>query len=183
MSSAFRSRIEPSSGAFASNRADMLRLVDAHRELEARAEALSERRRPRFEERGQLTPRERLARLLDPGMPFLELHSLANYLVDDPDPATSVPGASLITGIGFVEGVRCMVWVDDSGIRAGAGTGGSLQKSLSILDLALRQKLPLVHLVESAGANLMAYRVEGWARGGGLSTVDCRLREAVGYRL
>jgi geranyl-CoA carboxylase beta subunit len=176
--SAFPSRITPTSAGFVENRADMLRLVDELRALEARAAALSERRRPRFEERGQLTPRERLAHLLDPGMPFLELHGLANYLIDDPDPATSVPGASLITGIGFVAGVRSMVWVDDSGIRAGAGTGGSLHKSLSILDLALRHKLPLIHLVESAGANLMAYRVEGWARGGGIFYGLARLSAA-----
>jgi geranyl-CoA carboxylase beta subunit len=175
---AFRSRVDPGSPEFAANRDDMLRLVAELRALEARAEALSEQRRARFEERGQLTPRERLHRLLDPGMPFLELHSLANYLVDDPDPATSVPGGSVITGIGFVAGTRCMIWVDDSGIRAGAATGASLPKTLSILDLALRHKLPLIHLVESAGANLMAYRVEGWARGGGLFYGLARLSAA-----
>jgi geranyl-CoA carboxylase beta subunit len=136
--------------------------------LEARAEALSEHRRARFEERGQITPRERLARLLDPGMPFLRLHTLAGYLADTDDPKKSVPGASLIAGIGFVAGVRCMVWVDDSGIKAGAMSRMTLPAVLSIQKLALRHKLPLIHLVESAGANLMEYRVEFWAEGGGL---------------
>ncbi len=164
----FRSRINSSSEEFAANRQAMLALVDKLRSIEARAESLSEKRRPRFEERGQLTPRERVARLLDPGMPFLALHTLANYLVEDTNPDTSVPGSSLIAGIGFVSGVRCMVWADDSGIKAGAMSAMSLPVGISIQDMAYRQKLPLIHLVESAGANLMEYRVEGWARGGGI---------------
>ena len=119
----FQSRLDPQSAAYQSNRADMLALVGELREIESRAAALSEKRRPVFEKRGQLTPRERLARLLDPGMPFLELYNLANYLVDDGNPETSIPGASAMVGIGFVSGVRCMVLVDDSGISAGAMKG------------------------------------------------------------
>ena len=165
---AFVSRIDTGSDTFNKNRADMAALVEQLRELEARAVALSEQRRTRFEERGQITPRERLARLLDPGMPFLQLHSLAGYLVDSPDPEKSVPGSSLIAGVGFVAGVRCMVWVDDSGIKAGAMGKMSLPAVLSIQALARRHKLPLLHLVESAGANLMDYKVEGWAQGGAL---------------
>lgn len=165
---AFVSRIDTGSDTFNKNRADMAALVEQLRELEARAVALSEQRRARFEERGQITPRERLARLLDPGMPFLQLHSLAGYLVDSPDPEKSVPGSSLIAGVGFVAGVRCMVWVDDSGIKAGAMGKMSLPAVLSIQALARRHKLPLLHLVESAGANLMDYKVEGWAQGGAL---------------
>ena len=165
---AFVSRIDTGSDTFNKNGADMAALVEQLRELEARAVALSEQRRARFEERGQITPRERLARLLDPGMPFLQLHSLAGYLVDSPDPEKSVPGSSLIAGVGFVAGVRCMVWVDDSGIKAGAMGKMSLPAVLSIQALARRHKLPLLHLVESAGANLMDYKVEGWAQGGAL---------------
>jgi len=162
----YESRIDRRSAAFQENRADMLALVDRLRELEQRPVALSEKRRPRFDERGQLTPRERMARLLDPGMPFLELYNMANYLVDDPDPDTSVPGASLIGGIGFVSGVRCMLYVDDSGIAAGAITTETVGKSVNLLEIALRQKLPLIHLVESAGANLMNYKVPLWVNGG-----------------
>ena len=73
----FHSKINVNSETFATNRSDLLALVDQLRELEQRAVALSERRRARFEERGQLTPRERLAHLLDPGMPFLELYNLS----------------------------------------------------------------------------------------------------------
>ena len=164
----FVSQIRPGTESFEENRADMLALVERLRALEARAVSQSEKRRPRFEERGQITPRERLARLLDPGMPFVQLHALAGYLVDSDDPEKTIPGSSLIAGIGFVEGVRCMIWVDDSGIKAGAMGKMSLPAVLSIQQIARRQKLPLIHLVESAGANLMDYRVEGWANGGAL---------------
>ncbi len=164
----FASRISNTTDAFSQNKADMIGLVARLRDYEARAETLSEKRRPRFEKRGQLTPRERLKRLLDPGMPFVELYNMANFLVDDPDPETSVPGASAMTGIGFVSGVRCLIMVDDSGINAGAITTGSIQKMLGILKISLDQKLPFIHLVESAGANLMQYTVELWAHGGGM---------------
>lgn len=164
----FVSQIQTGTDGFQKNRDDMLALVDDLRELESRAVSLSEQRRARFEERGQITPRERLARLLDPGMPFIQLHSLAGYLADSTDPKKSIPGSSLIVGIGFVSGVRSMIWVDDSGIKAGAMGKMSLPAVLSIQSLARRHKLPLIHLVESAGANLMEYKVEGWAQGGAL---------------
>ncbi|WP_340107133.1 acyl-CoA carboxylase subunit beta [Pikeienuella sp. HZG-20] len=164
----YASRLSPASPDFSENRAAMLALVARLREIEARAEARSEQRRPRFEARGQLTPRDRLARLLDPGMPWLELYNLASYLVDDPDPETSIPGASMIIGVGFVSGVRALVFVDDSGVNAGAVTAKSVEKALGALKIARRQKLPFIHLVESAGANLMDYTVELWAHGGGM---------------
>ncbi|MEM9532314.1 MAG: carboxyl transferase domain-containing protein [Pseudomonadota bacterium] len=162
----FSSNIDTTSEDFAAHRTDMLTLVDQLRELESRAVAASNKRRTTFEKRGQIPPHERLSRLLDPGMPFLQLHSLANYLVEDEDPGTSVPGASIIAGIGFVSGVRCMLWVDDSGIRAGAMTASSLPLVLSIEDIAYKLNLPLIHLVESAGADLMKVTVEAWAQAG-----------------
>ena len=61
-----------------------------------------------------------------------------------------------------------MVWAKDSGIRAGSVTHSSLPTALSLQDIALRQKLPLIHLVESAGANLMSFLVETWAGFGGV---------------
>ena len=176
--SVFRSRIDANEQVFADNRTEMLVLIDKLRGLEHRAAELSERRRPRFEERGQLTPRERLSGLLDPGLPFIELYNMANYLVDDDDPESSIPGASMICGIGFVGGVRCMVIVDDSGINAGASTTTSVNKALGVLHLAMTQKLPLIHLVESAGANLMRYTVELWANGGGMFHGLARLSAA-----
>ncbi len=164
----FQSKIQVGSDSFQQNRADMLAFVEKMRSLERRAADKSEERRARFEERGQLSPRERLAALLDPGMPFLELFNMASYLVDDTNPETSLPGGSMITGIGFVSGVRSLVFVDDSGINAGASTAMSVEKALGCLDIALKQKLPFIHCVESAGANLMAYTVGLWARGGGM---------------
>jgi geranyl-CoA carboxylase beta subunit len=160
------SQLDIGSAEYAAHRQAMLALVDRLRALESRAAEISEKRRARFEQRGQLTPRERLARLLDPGMPFLQLHTLAGYLADTDDERQSIPGSSLIVGIGFVSAVRCMVWVDDSGIKAGAMGSETLPAVLSIQAIARRQKLPLIHLVESAGANLMDYRVEMWAQGG-----------------
>ena len=174
----YKSRVSTNSEAHKANRAEMLELVRRLRGLEARAAEVSNKRRPTFEKRGQLTPRDRLKHLLDPGMPFLRLHNLTNYLLEDPNPETSLAGGSVLVGIGFVSGVRCLVWVDDSGIRAGAATSGGFAAGRMALDLALDQKLPVIHLVESAGANLMEYKVELWAYGGGIFYKLARLSAA-----
>ncbi len=164
----FTSKTSTNSDNFVKNRAEMLSMVDELRTLEARAETLSNKRLPVFEKRGQLSPRERVKRLLDPGMPFLSLFTMANYLLDDKNPDTSVPGGSNILGIGFVSGVRAMVWADDSGIRAGAATTGGWKSLEIVQEIAMKQKLPLIHMVESAGANLVEYEIELWAHGGKL---------------
>ncbi len=111
-------------------------------------------------------PRERLARLLDPGMPWLQIGNIAGYLVDTPDEAKSVAGSTIFSGIGFIRGVRCAVVVDDSGIQAGAMTQGGGYRLRRAQDIALKQNLPFVHLVESAGGDLLNYRVEGFIAGG-----------------
>jgi len=175
---AFVSRVDVGGAEYGRNRAGLLDLVGRLRALEARAENASEKRRARFEERRQITPRERLARLLDPGMPFLRLHSLAGYLADSKDEAKSIPGSTFLGGIGFVSGVRSMVIVDDSGINAGALSPFALPAVLSMQEIAMRQKLPFVHLVESAGANLMNYVVDDWARGGAVFRNLARLSAA-----
>ena len=97
---------------------------------------------------------------------------------DTPDPAKSVPGGGMIAGIGFVSGVRCMVVASDSGIEAGAIQARGLEKILRVQELALENKLPFVHLVESAGANLMQYKVEGFVLGGSLFRNLARLSAA-----
>jgi geranyl-CoA carboxylase beta subunit len=74
----------------------------------------------------------------------------------------------MLAGIGFISGVRCMVVASDSGIEAGAIQARGLEKILRVQDIALENRLPFVHLVESAGANLMKYQVEGFVRGGSL---------------
>ena len=100
----FTPRITPSSPDFKTNRESMLGFIERLRELEARAEERSMRRLPTFEKRNQIAPYDRLRHLLDPGMPFLRLFNMANFLVSDPDPETSIPGGSVICGIGYVSG-------------------------------------------------------------------------------
>ena len=172
----YESKINTKSNKYLTNRAEMLALVQKLRDIESRSGELSERRR--FEERGQLTPRERLSSLIDPNTEFVELYNIANYLVEDNNPETSIPGASMIVGIGFVNGIRSLVFVDDSGINAGASTSKSVEKALGCLNISLKQKLPFIHLVESAGANLMNYTVELWANGGGMFYGLARLSAA-----
>ncbi|MDA7416002.1 acyl-CoA carboxylase subunit beta [Xenophilus arseniciresistens] len=160
------SQISTGSASFQSNRAHMLQLIERVRTYEARSRQKSTASRERFEKRGQLLPRERLSLLLDPGTPFLEISSLAGLGMDTTDLDKSVPGGGIISGIGYVSGIRCMINASDSGIDAGALQPMGLDKVLRVQELALENKLPYVQLVESAGANLLAYRVEDFVRGG-----------------
>src|SRR4030081_2825728 len=162
------STIAAGSDAYKANRAGMLALIARVRSLEERTRAASAAAKERFHKRGQLLPRERVALVLDPGSPFIELSTLAGYMFDVPDADKSVPGGGLIAGIGFVSGVRCMVSANDSGIDAGALQPYGLDKTLRVQELALENKLPYVQLVESAGANLLRYRVEDFVRGGNI---------------
>jgi len=154
--------------AFAANRTSMLGLITRVRELEQRTREASAASKRRFEARGQLLPRERLALLLDPGADFLELCTLTGFMLDVADCDKSVAGGGIIAGIGYVRGTRCMIVVSDSGIDAGALQPRGLDKQLRIQEIALQNKLPYIQLLESAGANLMAYRVEEFVRGGNL---------------
>ncbi len=154
--------------AFLANRAAMLDLITRVRTLEQRTREASAASKPRFEKRGQLLPRERLALLLDPGAAFLELCTLTGYRLDVADDDKSVPGGGIIAGIGSVLGTRCMIAVSDSGIDAGALQPRGLDKQLRVQEIALENKLPYIQLLESAGANLMTYRVEEFVRGGNL---------------
>ncbi len=171
----FSSRISTRSDGYQKNRADMLSLVGKLRDLNARAPALSAKRKDRFEARGQLLPRERLARLLDPGMPWLSIGNLAGYLWDTDDEARSIPGSTIFSGIGFIEGTRCAVVVDDSGIQAGAMTSAGVYRLRRAQDIALQQNLPFVHLVESAGGDLLNYTVQGFTDGGRMFAALARL--------
>ncbi|RYF42038.1 MAG: acyl-CoA carboxylase subunit beta, partial [Comamonadaceae bacterium] len=159
-------------------RAATLARIAQWRALEERAAAASAKSRPVFDKRGQLLPRERVGLLLDPGTPYLPLCTLAGYLHDTKDPEASVPGGGIVAGIGFVSGVRCMVVASDSGIEAGAIQPMGLDKILRVQEIALQNKLPFLHLVESAGANLMKYRVEGFVHGGALFRNLARLSAA-----
>jgi geranyl-CoA carboxylase beta subunit len=172
------STIAPSSDAYRANRDGMLALIERMRALEQRTRAASSAAKDRFHKRGQLLPRERVALVLDPGSPFIELSTLAGYMFDVPDADKSVPGGGLVAGIGFVSGVRCMVSANDSGIDAGALQPYGIDKTLRVQELALENKLPYVQLVESAGANLLRYRVEDFVRGGNIFRNLARLSAA-----
>lgn len=172
------SSISTGNEAYVANREHMLALVERVRTFERRTQTKSAASRERFEKRQQLLPRERLSLLLDPGAPFLELASLAGLGLDTPDLDKSVPGGGVIGGIGFVSGIRCMVVASDSGIDAGALQPMGLDKQLRIQEIALENQLPYVQLVESAGANLMQYRVEEFVRGGNLFRNIARMSAA-----
>src|SRR3979411_1283608 len=162
------STVAPGSDSFKTNRTGMLALISRMRGLEERTRAASAAAKNRFHKRGQLLPRERVALVLDPGTPFIALATLAGYMFDVSDAEKSVPGGGLIAGIGFVAGIRCMISANDSGIDAGALQPYGIDKTLRVQELALENKLPYVQLVESAGANLLRYRVEDFVRGGNI---------------
>jgi geranyl-CoA carboxylase beta subunit len=174
----FTSTWHPQSPSAQQRREAMLARIRELRALEQRAADKSAEARPVFDKRGQLLPRERVGLLLDPGEPFLPLAALAGYQQDSKDPESSVPGGGMIAGIGFVRGVRCMVVASDSGIDAGAIQPMGLEKILRAQEVALQNRLPFIHLVESAGANLMRYRVEGFVQGGALFRNLARLSAA-----
>ncbi len=170
--------INSSDAAFTANRAHMLALLAEARALEQRTRDKSASAKPLFDKRGQLPPRERVALLLDPGAPFIEMSALAGFLFDRPEPDKSIPGGGCISGIGFVSGVRCVIMASDSGVEAGSIRPMGQDKIIRAQTIALENKLPFVHLVESAGANLPAYKVEGFVRGGAIFRNLARLSAA-----
>ena len=163
-----KSKVSIGSDDFLKNKEYQLDLLQKMHQIETRAVEKSAQRKETFEKRNQLSPRDRLGALLDPGMPFLHMYNLAGYLVDDSNPDTAVAGANVIAGIGYVSGVQCVIYIDDSGINAGAITLKSVEKGLACINMSKKFKLPLVHLVESAGVNLLEYSVELWTYAGGL---------------
>lgn len=160
-----RSQVDTGSEGFRQNRADMLALIEGFRALEQRVRDTSDARKPVFEKRGQLTPRDRLAHVLDRGAPFLEISTLAGYKMHDDDGAENIMGGGFIAGIGCIAGIRCMVTASDSGIKGGTIAPMGLRKSLRAQEIAVQNKLPVVNLVESGGANLN-YQAEIFVDGG-----------------
>ncbi len=151
--------IDTKSATFAANRADMLRLWGEVRALEDKVRQSGESKRDLFTKRGQILPRERVALLLDRGAPWLELSTLAGHGMHDPD------GGGGIVGVGYVSGVRCMVVASDSAVKGGTSTPMSVKKNLRAQEIALQNKLPMVRLVESGGANLL-FQAEMFVEGG-----------------
>ena len=160
-----RSKIKPRSDAFAANVLRMQGLLTEVQRLEGLVIAESESKRDKFEKRKQLLPRERVARLLDRGTPFLELSRLAGLNMHDDDGKKSVMGGGSIVGIGVVAGKRCVISANDSAVKGGTVAPMGLKKGLRIQQIAQENKLPLISLVESGGANLM-YQSEIFIEGG-----------------
>ncbi|GAA4151991.1 acyl-CoA carboxylase subunit beta [Actinomadura keratinilytica] len=144
-----RSSLDVGSPAYRERRAAMLDKLAA---LEAEhAKALAgggEKYVARHRKRGKLLARERIELLLDPDSPFLELSPLAAWGTDFP------VGASVVTGIGVVEGVECMIVANDPTVRGGASNPWTVRKIFRASDIALENRLPLINLVESGGADL-----------------------------
>ncbi|KAK9763156.1 Methylcrotonoyl-CoA carboxylase beta chain, mitochondrial [Basidiobolus ranarum] len=143
--------IETSSAEFKENAARMKKLTE---DLETNVAKIKlgggEEARKRHLSRGKLLPRDRLERLLDNGSPFLELSQFAGHeLYDD-----YVPGGGIITGVGRVNGVECMVVVNDPTVKGGTYYPITVRKHLRAQEVARENNLPCIYLVDSGGANL-----------------------------
>jgi geranyl-CoA carboxylase beta subunit len=148
-----QSQLDPHSETFARNRSAMLAAIEQVQQLEQNLLNKAAEAKEKFDKRGQLLPRERLNLLLDPGAPFLELASLAGYKLHD-DKDGSSAGGGLIAGIGYVCGIRAMVVANNSAIKGGTISPSGLKKSLRLQQIAQENKLPVITLAESGGANL-----------------------------
>ena len=107
--------------------------------------------------RGKLLPRERITQLLDPGSPFMELSQLAghNLYEDEQGKARWVPAGGIITGIGRVAGVECMVVANDATVTGGTYYPITVKKHVRAQEIAQENRLPCIYLVDSGGAMLM----------------------------
>jgi acetyl-CoA carboxylase carboxyltransferase component len=149
-----RSRFDPASPEARANHDAMTALVKELRERQAvvagRGAGGDDRSIARHRERGKLPVRERIDLLLDPGSPFLELSPLAaNGLYDD-----EAPSAGIVTGIGSVEGTRCVVIGNDATVKGGTYYPMTVKKHLRAQEVALENRLPCIYLVDSGGAFL-----------------------------
>ncbi|ATQ28715.1 acetyl-CoA carboxylase [Rhodococcus ruber Chol-4] len=147
--SILQTTVDPSSAEYAAAAEAMAAQLA---ELEAEhAKALAgggEKYVRRHHERGKLLPRERIELLLDPDSPFLELSPLAAWGTEFP------VGGSTVTGIGVVEGVECLIVANDPTVRGGTSNPWTLRKGFRANDIAMQNRLPVISLVESGGADL-----------------------------
>ncbi len=148
------SSIDPRSGAFAANAASMRVQVNELRArsglVAARGAGGDDRSIARHRERGKLPVRERIDLLLDAGSAFLELSGLAADGLYDGD----APGAGMVTGIGRVEGVECLIVANDATVKGGTYYPITVKKHLRAQEIAEQNRLPCIYLVDSGGAYL-----------------------------
>src|SRR5580692_3415179 len=143
------SRVDPTSEPYRSNRAGQLAAIAAlNEQLELARAGCGPKYAQRHRDRGRLLARERIELLVDRDSPLLELSSLAAWGTDFP------VGASIVTGIGVVSGVECVLIAHDPTVRGGAMNPYTLRKTLRALEIARRNRLPVINLVESGGADL-----------------------------
>ncbi|MFC4946493.1 acyl-CoA carboxylase subunit beta [Pseudonocardia sp. GCM10023141] len=144
-----RSAIDTSAAEFVANRTAQLAVLDQlDEQLRLAIDGGGPRYQQRHRDRGKLPARERIELLLDPDAPFLELSALAAWGTE------FTVGASEITGIGVVSGVECVIIAHDPTVRGGAMNPFSLKKTLRALEIARLNRLPVINLVESGGADL-----------------------------
>ncbi|WP_336082650.1 carboxyl transferase domain-containing protein [Thalassospira sp. CH_XMU1448-2] len=147
-----KSAVNSRSEEFRNNAEHMEKLVADLREQIATVKlGGGERARERHTSRGKLLPRERIRQLLDIGSPFLELSQLAAYgMYGDEE----VPAAGIITGIGRVSGIECVIVANDATVKGGSYYPMTVKKHLRAQEIALENNLPCIYLVDSGGANL-----------------------------
>jgi 3-methylcrotonyl-CoA carboxylase beta subunit len=145
------SRINPQNPDFKRNLAAMeAQVKNLRAEIERIREGGPESARKRHVERGKLLVRDRVARLLDPGTPFLEFSALAAYGMYDDSP----PAASIITGIGRIDGREAVIVANDATVKGGTYYPITVKKHLRAQEVAMENHLPCVYLVDSGGAFL-----------------------------
>ena len=145
------SHIRKDSPEFADNAARMTVLVDELRErLSAARQGGGPRALQRHRDQGKLPVRERIERLIDPSSPLLELSPLAAWEMYE----SEAPGAGLVTAIGRVSGREVVIVANDATVKGGTYYPITVKKHLRAQDVALRNRLPCVYLVDSGGAFL-----------------------------
>ena len=153
--------VDPADEAFRANRADMLeQLAEIEGLLDEAAAGGGERAVRRLRARGKMPIRERIANLLDPASPFLEISALAAYGSD------YALGGGMVVGVGVVAGTECVIMGNDPTVLAGALTPYSSKKWMRALEIARDNRLPYVSFVESAGGDLRGGGSGGSGEGG-----------------
>ena len=149
--SIIKSSINPRSAEFQANAAALGKTVADLREQAARVSlGGGEAARAKHTARGKLLPRDRVDHLLDPGTAFLEVGQLAALGMYD----NEAPSAGVITGIGRVSGVECMIVANDATVKGGTYYPMTVKKHLRAQEIAQQNKLPCIYLVDSGGAFL-----------------------------
>lgn len=149
--SELHTELNPRSKEFQDNAAAMQVQVDDLKQLtEKFAQGGGEKARQRHLGHGKLLPRTRVEKLLDPNTPFLELSPLAAYDVYDED----IAGAGIIAGIGMVSGRQCLIVANDPTVKGGTYYPLTVKKHLRAQEIAEKNNLPCIYLVDSGGAYL-----------------------------